>query len=82
MTFNLMPVDNFKGHTWSKRSLTVDILESQENRRVQNITTSQPTHSLIQLSPSVLAGVGLSLDAEGRKKGCQAGEVIRNKKMN
>ena len=82
MTFNLMPVDNFRGHTWNKRSLVVNILESQENRRGQNITTSQPTHSLIQPSPSVHAGVGLSLDPEGRKKGCQAGRIIRNKKVN
>ena len=28
MTFNLVPVDNFRGHTWNKRSLVVNILES------------------------------------------------------
>ena len=74
-----MLVDNFRGHICNIFCLVVNIHENQEYRKGQNIT--QPTDPTRQLAPSVLAGVGLSLDPEGREKGSQAGEFIGKKKI-
>ena len=38
--------------------------------------------TIFKLWPSALAGVGLSLDPEGRKKGSHPGKFIRKNKIN
>ena len=44
IAFDLVPVDNFWGHIWNQHILLVTILDFEENRSTQNITTHSPTH--------------------------------------
>jgi len=44
ITFDIIRVDNFRGHIWNQHIVLIEMSRNGENRRGRLITTHQPTH--------------------------------------